>query len=427
MNSSVKAVYGHTGDKVDVLPALIKPKIDGEFTRVEQCEYTELGKQLQCEMSHEWADAERITLIPMGQYGRDVYLYLKHDESKLYLCFDYPQRTGRPVVEGGWLYLYDIVAYVQIDALHDGGSWPKENDSTFEIETPSELYVHTGKREIGWGPRIRVSPSDSYTAKSGIGPSANSNKDHAIIEMSISKADYKIGSSPTMGFRAGLLDVERKQQFHSWPKYAPETRQFSEPDLWGDANLLPSVVISRALEAIEEARASIRKAEGEGRTEGLGRAKALLDSCLRAFENRWYELALNLAGQARRGADTADYPRIYYEAKQQLAQAEELEAQARSSNFLSSGTRNLAKQAFETYNQAKEAFSTKEWTKASELALKAIALFDKAFAVESEEIKTQQTRSYLVSGATSVTVVVAIASAVLYLSRKKKPSKAAIP
>jgi len=63
--------------------------------------------------------------------------------------------------------------------------------------------------------------------------------------------------------------------------------------------------ISLATTAIEEAKASIQRAETEGRTEGLDRAKALLVNSSAALDKGDYAAALAFAKQAKEAADSA--------------------------------------------------------------------------------------------------------------------------
>jgi len=406
LRRDLQPVYGHTGLVAEAPPAVLEPQIDGEWTPLDQLKFTRLGEQLEWkhQVKNEWDDATRITLThqkdPKVVGG---YAHLKYDEKYLYCMIDF--NAARDVRKG-------MFAGFVFDTRHDGYRYGTSEDNFDIFVDVTEVYF--GK--IYW--RVFSFQSAPYfkevVASPSFGKSPNSSDDHLKYEVAIpmkTLTKYPNPKEPNrIGFKIGVWNRIDAYDYGPVPS-----------NLLSDL-VLASTPIPDVNKAIEEAEASIQRALSEGRSEGLDRARSLLESSSRALNNGWFDLALDLAKQARKPADSADYPRSYYQAKDLLAKARDLKMQATSSHFVSQDAQSLIKQAFDAYDSAEKALSEHNFAMASSQAQNAIALFSKAlsteelFLLKEQELKRQQTLTFVTLGATTTAVAALIA---VYLRRKR--------
>jgi len=156
--SPIKVAYGQSENVVEVPPALILPKIDGNYTSISELELSELGKELakkdpnlMSQIMDEWNyDAIEIKLLPnpMGTAkAGEAYLRIKYDKptDSFYGVIDH---VSKRKIEPGDL------ANVFFDPKNHRLSAPLEDDIGMVWgwgektgEKTARLYLGTG---IGW-------------------------------------------------------------------------------------------------------------------------------------------------------------------------------------------------------------------------------------------------------------------------------------
>ncbi len=169
-----------------------------------------------------------------------------------------------------------------------------------------------------------------------------------------------------------------------------------------------------ALKAIGEAKTAIAAAESDGRTEGLDQAKQLLAQAESALQAGDYERANDLAMRAKQAALQADFPKVYFEAKDLLARLEQ--AMKQDVKFQSSEAYDLWQQAVGAWNSATNAFTKKDWQTALSEAKKAATLLNQAKL--AEEAYQYQQRVLIIGGVAVALVILTIT--IVILRRRKK-------
>jgi hypothetical protein len=187
-------------------------------------------------------------------------------------------------------------------------------------------------------------------------------------------------------------------------------------------NLTTRAATVAATSAIEGANASIGAALAEGRIEGLDRARSLLLNATRAFESGDYHAALAYAQEAKEIADSAAHPQAYYEARELLLKALDLEKRASAEHFTCPEAQQLIQRAKSAYSLAAAAFVKNDYAATTHHAKTAVRLFEEAFSVEQNypatlEAQQRQTSSHILIGAISALIIVV---AVYTLRRKTR-------
>jgi len=229
------SAYVHLG-MLSVLPALVIPQVDGEYTPVEELERTELGKEKEGEgwtFNHEWEDARLIPLRNAFEWVHGVGNFaMKHDENWLYGIIDFISDKN---IDGG-------MCFISVDTTNNGGDLPQTDDYLFAGEWQTRgspiLYCYmrqgTGKEtEVdGWGNTLRMKDASMACSKAA---SPRSDVEHSIYEFAISKKYF--GNSSVAGVYLSVWDPEERS-FMIWPFNEPRLLG-SKPSLWGDVEFLP--------------------------------------------------------------------------------------------------------------------------------------------------------------------------------------------
>jgi len=189
----------------------------------------------------------------------------------------------------------------------------------------------------------------------------------------------------------------------------------------GESALVRSERLLAATVAMDAANASIRTALILEKTEGIDNAKSLLSDASDAFQKGDYDTALTLAEKAKVAADSATYPRDYYEAKDLLLKATDLRSRASTSNFTSPEAQSLIQRAESAYSLAEAAFLENDYAAATHHAQTAILLFEEALSVEqnypaSLEAQQRQAFNYALIGVVSGITLAVLA---IYTARKR--------
>jgi len=394
-------------------PDNIVPIIDGYFNNASEWNTTRI---------------ERVT--PTDK----VVYHIGHDDKFLYVLQDFVTDTkvygsslrGHPR-DQGWVF---------IDQWHDGGSSPKIDDFVIDIEWMESrnypfyrngyfLWTGSGKEWERLGGEAITAFYYSINAKSTLGPSPNSQTPHMIYEYRIPlnfsyqlKAPLNFDEKATFGLRFEVYDHDRQAAVNF-----PRGSSPGIPDTWADLVFSPlSLPAWSATLAIDEAKTAIERAANEGRTEGLDKARLLLDDASAAFKRGEHDLARRLAEQARDSARRAVFPKIYHEANELLAKARQLKSTAAASTYSSPEAQSLLRQALLAYDAAELSFLRKEFNVAADSARSAIALFEKATLAEQrhkEALEAQrQLPNYIVVGS-----VLSIGLTAAYILRRKAHPK----
>jgi hypothetical protein len=186
-------------------------------------------------------------------------------------------------------------------------------------------------------------------------------------------------------------------------------------------NLATNAAIAAATSGIESANASIQAASVEGRVEGLERARSLLLNASNAFEKGDYDGALGFAEEAKETADSATHPQAYYEARDLILKALDLESRASASQLKSPEAQQLVQRAKSAYTLASAAFVNDDYAAATHHAQTAILLFEEALSVEqnypaSLEAQQRQAFNYALIGVVSGITLAVLA---IYTARKR--------
>ena len=186
-------------------------------------------------------------------------------------------------------------------------------------------------------------------------------------------------------------------------------------------NLTTRAVIAAVTSAIERANASIKAASAEGRIEGLENARSLLLNASSAFEKGDYDAALAFAQEAIETADSATHSQAYYNARELILKALDLESRASASHFKSPEAQQLVQRAKSAYSLASPAFVNDDYIAATHHAKTAVLLFEEAFSVEqnypaSLEAQQRQAFNYTLIGAISAIILAVVA---VYIARKR--------
>ena len=315
--------------------------------------------------------------------------------------------------------------------MHDGGSNPQADDVRVNIQWGDSSYytyilgTGNGKEWERKGDDATVALYKSMSAKASLSPSPNSQTPHLIYEFKIPlnfsrqlRAILNFDEKATVGLRFWIYDHDRQVEVE-FPRRSSPLLPNSWADLVFSSLSLPAW---NATLTIDEAKASIERAESEGRTDGLDRARLLLDDASAAFKRGEYDLARRLAQQARDSARTAVFPKIYHEAKELLAKAQQLRSSLAALTYSSPEAQGLLRQALLACDSAESSFLRKEFNVAADSARGAIALFEKATLAEQrhrEAVEVQrQLSNYIVVGS-----VLCIGLAAAYVLRRRAHQK----
>jgi hypothetical protein len=330
-------------------------------------------------------------------------------------------------IQLGWL-LPSQVATVKLGQAAELKVDPLELPSTgiqaisipLEPWNPVVYYLVEVRQEIGYDAKlpdsgVLVTLCDEH--RSGEGPVRVQDANPRTSTLDDATFDLRVGKEP--GFFDKKNDISIVITAKSGLSYTIFVGSVSQ----GEAVLQGAQKALDAIVAMDNANASIRTALLVGRTEDIENARSLLLNASRAFEKRDFDTALALAQQAKETADSATYPQSYYETKDMLARAGDLESRASSSSFLNSEAQALARQALSAHDSAKGAFARNDFNAARDYAQTAATLFEKAFSVEqtyTETLEAQEMQSrvlnYVLVGTVSAVLV---GTAAIYVLRKK--------
>jgi len=236
--SKLPKAYAHSGDVIEVPPALIIPEIDGQYTTpVENLGRSILGKEKEEEgwvYKNEWEDARLISFYPGFNWVHGISnLRIKHDEEWLYGIVDFI--SDEEINNTDW-------CHVSIDIKNDGGNLPQTDDYLFAGEWDTRgspklsCYMRQGAGKEtefdGWSDTLKM--KDAFMASSK-NTSPDSDVEHLIYEFKISK---KYFSNSVAGMSLSVLDSSPGMPFMVWPSNEPRIL-WSHPSAWGDIKFLP--------------------------------------------------------------------------------------------------------------------------------------------------------------------------------------------
>ena len=406
----IRPASAHSGHVVTSrrFPDNIVPTIDGYFNNAE-----------------EWNTTRIVRRTPAND---TVVCYLGHDDKYLYVLQDFLTDTkvsglamkGEPRDK----------AIVFIDNSNDGGSKPQIDDFHIDVQwgdsSRNAYFVLRGDGSEWVLLKASETPFyRSFKGKSSLSLSPNSPIPHLVYEFQIPmnfssqlQAPADFSENSTYGLMLYAYDHDRRIEigypFGSWTNI---------PNSWADLVFSSlSLPAWSATLTIDEAKTSIERAANEGRTDGLDKARLLLDDASAAFKRGEYDLARSLAEQARDSARRAVFPKIYHEAKELLAKAQQLRSAVAASTYSSPEAQGLLRQALLACDTAELSFLRKEFNVAADSARSAIALFEKAALAEQrhrEAVEAQrQLSNYIVVGS-----VLCIGLAAAYVLRRRAHQK----
>jgi hypothetical protein len=202
-------------------PAIIRPKIDGQYTPKEELELTDFGQQLvendkTWMPKDEWSDAREMPYSLLArflsnEYKPEWYISLKQDGKRLYSLVDAVSelKVGAKSAETGYKDLRQNVSFV----------FDTNNTKITEITPTSNgvyfiefHFLSDDINSLRSGPSIYTGspapllPQKYYTYKAGIGISPHSTTPHILIESSFD-LDLLTKYTNTFDFRSFAEDI----------------------------------------------------------------------------------------------------------------------------------------------------------------------------------------------------------------------------
>jgi hypothetical protein len=164
----------------------------------------------------EWKDAAEI-MVPAG------FFMLKHDQSHIYILFDYVNDSSLEDYDNAWVY---------IDTLKSGGSTPQSNDFAFSLQwlSPTQSILVVQK---GTGTDWMTTTLALHSAASSTDPTNDpySSALHVVYEFKIQLSILPQGST-VIGVRLSMQDGVTGTSA-VWPTDSSR----SEPNQWGTMQL----------------------------------------------------------------------------------------------------------------------------------------------------------------------------------------------
>jgi len=174
-------------------------------------------------------------------------------------------------------------------------------------------------------------------------------------------------------------------------------------------------------EAIMAANLSIQRARQETRLEGLEEAKSALQQSVTMYETATFKESLRLAEKARKLADEAVIPKIYYEAKDRLARIGKDLEQIQAKKYEATEAIEKRSEATARLEQAKTAFKSLDFQNTMRLLEESSRLISEAERTEAEFQERKRLEQITTIVAVAVATVTLVA-AVTWMRKKRRLS-----
>jgi len=240
----IKNVYAHSGDVAYAQPALIRPKVvDGKFTRVEELELTNLGKEKQNEgwtYEHEYRDTDTKEILMNIVEGESIpaYFRVKYDIDNDDLYVQTSLLYSEFEKEGANIILW-------FDPKNDGGDVAQSDDFAIWVASGAlEGGIATGN---GWRKYLSLPEDIKVGLSLDDGMNSPYKTPNVCAEFKIPKRKY-LGESQTVGFMIRTETSTIHEPGHmsytssDWPAKQYKPSEEVNPDMFGDLIIDPNAV-----------------------------------------------------------------------------------------------------------------------------------------------------------------------------------------